>query len=392
MQFIENGPSIPDELLIARDEGRVVFFCGAGVSKAVAKAPDFLELAQSVVGNLGVSEDDPARKVIQEIKDIQSRIEVGGLIPVDRVFGLLERNFLSRDIESEVAKALKPNSNPDLSAHQILIDLAKGPDGKVRLVTTNFDLLFEACDKSLPFFNPLKLPEPSKTEEFDGIIHLHGHVNDDYSGAVGSGFVLSSAEFGRAYLSEGWATKFVKTIIDRYVVVFLGYTAEDPPVHYLLEALQKHNNKLGNLYAFQSGTQTDADSKWRYKGVQTISYDSPKKYEKLWETLKAWSIRANNPNKWYDGVIHKAKMGPESLLPFERGQVAHIASTNIGMKRFADSIEPSPPAEWLCVFDRNRRFAAPSHTGSIGALGDKVDPFDIFCLDSDTPPAKNRSR
>lgn len=388
MQFIENGPSIPDELLMARDEGRVVFFCGAGVSKAMAKAPDFLELAQNVVENLGVSENDPARKVLQEIKDIQSRIEVGGLISVDRVFGLLERSFLSSDIEVEVAKALKPNPNSDLSAHQILINLAKGPDGKIRLITTNFDLLFEACDDSLPFFNPLRLPEPSKIEEFNGIIHLHGHVNDEYSGAVGSGFILSSSEFGRAYLSEGWATKFVKTIIDRYVVVFLGYTAEDPPIHYLLEALQKHNNELGNLYAFQSGTQTDADSKWKYKGIKTISFDGPNKYEKLWDTLKAWAVRANNPDKWYDEVIQKAKMGPESLFPFERGQVAHIASTNIGMKIFADSIEPPPPADWLCVFDRNRRFAAPSHTGKIGSLGEKVDPFDIFGLDSDTPPQK----
>ena len=36
MRFFENGPAIPDELLHARDEGRVVFFCGAGVSQAKA--------------------------------------------------------------------------------------------------------------------------------------------------------------------------------------------------------------------------------------------------------------------------------------------------------------------------------------------------------------------
>lgn len=33
MQFIPNGPSIPDELLVARDAGDVIFFCGAGVSQ-----------------------------------------------------------------------------------------------------------------------------------------------------------------------------------------------------------------------------------------------------------------------------------------------------------------------------------------------------------------------
>jgi hypothetical protein len=29
MRFLENGPNIPDELLLARDQDRVMFFCGA---------------------------------------------------------------------------------------------------------------------------------------------------------------------------------------------------------------------------------------------------------------------------------------------------------------------------------------------------------------------------
>lgn len=50
-----NGPSIPDELLIARDEGRVVFFCGAGVSMAFAGLADFFGLANEVIRRLGVA-------------------------------------------------------------------------------------------------------------------------------------------------------------------------------------------------------------------------------------------------------------------------------------------------------------------------------------------------
>lgn len=34
-----DGPDMPDELLTARDEGRVVFFCCAGVSRAQAELP-----------------------------------------------------------------------------------------------------------------------------------------------------------------------------------------------------------------------------------------------------------------------------------------------------------------------------------------------------------------
>jgi hypothetical protein len=32
VQFVTNGPDIPDALLQAHEEGRVVFFCGAGIS------------------------------------------------------------------------------------------------------------------------------------------------------------------------------------------------------------------------------------------------------------------------------------------------------------------------------------------------------------------------
>ena len=60
MRFLAGGPSIPEELLIARDEGRVVFFCGAGVSRARAGLSDFFGLAQRVIETLGVLTDSPA--------------------------------------------------------------------------------------------------------------------------------------------------------------------------------------------------------------------------------------------------------------------------------------------------------------------------------------------
>jgi len=32
MQFVADGPDIPDSLLKAREEGDLLFFCGAGIS------------------------------------------------------------------------------------------------------------------------------------------------------------------------------------------------------------------------------------------------------------------------------------------------------------------------------------------------------------------------
>ena len=385
MRFLKDSPTIPDALLIARDEGRVVFFCGAGVSRARAGLSDFFGLADDVIHKLGVPKDNPACKILNEAREIDKRTGVSGLISADRIFGLIERDFLVGDIEAAVAEALHPAENVDLSAHQILLDLATTPEGKVQLVTTNFDRLFEDCSDTLKIWQPPRLPDPSRHVEMDGIIHLHGYATSDYTGAEGDGFILSSSEFGRAYLSDGWATQFFREIIDRYDVVFVGYTADDPPVHYLLEALNKKAGSLDGVYAFQSGSANEATAKWLHKGVEAIPYAENDGHRALWETLAAWAERAKAPDDWYKSVIDLAKKGPEQLQPHERGQVAHIISTVEGARKFSEGDDP-PPAEWLCVFDPYQRYSKPGRTGEFGGHGQFVDPFDLYGLDTDIVP------
>ena len=387
MRFLAKGPSIPDELLIARDAGRVIFFCGAGISRAFAGLPGFFGLAQNIIEALGVAADDPAGRIIEEAREIDRRTGISGLISADRVFGLLERSFTRRDIEAAVAKALKPSLATDLSAHRIMLDLARGPDGKVRLVTTNFDLLFESCDYSLPCSSPPRLPDPLRFEEFEGIIHLHGHVDKDYMGADGDGFVLSSSQFGRAYLSDGWATSFMRSVLDKYVMVFIGYTADDPPVQYLLEALSSSSKSLEGIYAFQAGSEDEAESKWRHKGAHPIAYEEADSHKALWDTLTAWASRARDSAAWYGKVIALAQKGPKALLPHERGQVAHVVSSLEGARKFSASEEP-PPAEWLCVFDPAIRYSKPGHLFSPGKQVPLFDPFDAYGIDTDPFPPK----
>ena len=62
MQFVANGPDIPDALLQAHEEGRVVFFCGAGISYP-AGLPGFKGLVKEIYRLIGTSEFDlPAHK------------------------------------------------------------------------------------------------------------------------------------------------------------------------------------------------------------------------------------------------------------------------------------------------------------------------------------------
>lgn len=387
MRFLADGPSIPDDLLLARDQGRVIFFCGAGVSRARAQLPDFFGLASKVVSKLGVDQNSPAYKLIQEAQEIDRRVGIPGVISADRVFGLLERDFASIDIEEAVASALKPPADCDLIAHRILLDLATTPEGTVQLVTTNFDRLFDDCGRNLCVWQPPRLPDPSLPNEINGVVYLHGRATPTYTGAEGDGFVLSSSEFGRAYLSDGWATTFIREILGKYIVVFVGYTADDPPVQYLLEALRKTSGNRENAYAFQSGNHDDAVARWRHKGVEAIPYSPEDAHAALWKSLDAWAERARDPDAWLTKVIDASQKGPTALQPHERGQVTHVISTYEGVKRFCEG-EILPPAEWLCVFDKYRRFAKPGNSISLSIEGPYVDPFDLYGLDSDPLPTK----
>jgi hypothetical protein len=105
MRFHADGPSIPDELLLARDEGQVIFFCGAGVSYARARLPDFYGLAAAVLTDLGSADGSPARLLLSAA--LQERKTAGvGEYPADRIFAHLENEFEIVDVRAAVARAL----------------------------------------------------------------------------------------------------------------------------------------------------------------------------------------------------------------------------------------------------------------------------------------------
>jgi len=385
MRLIADGPWLPDELLTARDAGQVIFFCGAGVSQAQARLPNFPNLAGRVLTSLGSGSDSPARRLFEASRKFEKDTGLTGIVATDRVFGLLEREFDPAEVREAVAEALRPPVGYGLDAHRTMLDLARDRAGVARLVTTNFDLLFEECDPSLGSFSPPHLPDPRREKDFRGIIHIHGRVDPCYRFACDDEFVLSSADFGHAYLSDGWATRYIQRLLSRYKIVFVGYSADDPPVQYLLEALDRGNERPNKLYAFQAGDVVQAAAQWVHKGVSPIPYESADGHAALWRTLGAWAERARDVNAWHRAVGQLAANGPAGLLPHERGMIAHLAATSDGARRLAAAEDPLP-ATWLCVLDPNRRYDAPGPVDPYEETSERFDPFDALGLDSDRAP------
>ena len=381
MRFCADGPNIPDELLESRDKGDVVFLCGSGVS-IPAGMPNFLGLAKYVFDKLNVQQDADLRSLLT-LAENESTPEAARP-SLDLIFNQLQRDYHPGEIDYHVANCLRTKPHPCVSTHKTVRRLSRSADGSPQIVTTNFDLLFQYKNKRMAHFVPPTLPDLSSGQPLKGIVYLHGRINHNTIRRESrQRFVLSSSDFGRAYLAEGWATRFVRELLDRYTVVLLGYSANDPPIEYLLQGLQA--SELRNrepIYAFVSETKEFNQSVWDDRGVIALTYPSTGgDHAALWNTLEAWADRGDDPPAWRHNLVELARSGPRDLNGHERGQVASLLKTLEGARAFSDA-DPPPPAEWLCVLDKTIRLGEPIHD----PFGEHptYDPQKLYGLDDDS--------
>jgi hypothetical protein len=212
------GIDLPSAILDAQANRELVIFAGAGVSKSPpSNLPDFPELANGLANGtaaLGKGED------------------------VDRFLGKLPENL---NIYERTRRLLSDPSSKPNSLHRDLLRVFSD-HSSVRLVTTNFDDHFasaalEVFSGECPelFFAPA-LPVGN---DFAGIVHVHGSVRKD-----SRRMVLTDSDFGRAYLTEGWARRFIQDLFLSFTVLFVGYRHDDPVMHYLARGLPPSEPRL----------------------------------------------------------------------------------------------------------------------------------------------------
>lgn len=389
MRFHADGPSIPDTLLHRCDDGRVVFLCGAGVS-VPSDMPDFVKLTKFVVEFFDPPSDSEIMKAFQPwLADEPDEGKPATKVPLDQIFNLLHLEYGKDEVNAQVTKRLSVSREIKNYGreHGLIKRISSSPSGKPQIVTTNFDRLFEAGPErgNLVPHVPPAFPDLNFGSKIEGITYLHGRLVDP--DAEHHPYVLSSADFGRAYLSEGWATNFIRHLLERYTVVLVGYQAEDPPIKYLLQGLN-HDGQYdrSRLYAFDCGRPEDIEAKWRDRGVTAIAYSD---HAVLWESMEAWADRADDPRKWRASIIAKSQQDPKNLAPYERGQVAHVLRTVQGARLFAES-DPMPHPEWVCVMDANVRSAKQSR--GYGEDAEVFDPWGTYGLDDDLKDIPDEDR
>lgn len=333
-----------------------------------AGLPSFAGLAKGIIDKLG------SKKAIEPY-------ERGDF---DRAFNALFREFGRDEIDLQVFNALRAPKNPDLKNHQNLLTLSRSADGRPQIVTTNFDLLFERAESGIRASIPPILPNLELNQSIDGLVYLHGRLISPQSTKLPA-YVVSSSDFGRAYLSEGWAASFVKSLREQFAIVLVGYRAEDPPMRYLLEGLHSaiEHRYSHPIYAFTPGDAEEAEELWSERGVTPIPYTAiDGNHDCLWNTIEAWADSVKSPDKWTNNVISLAQRPPHEVQPYERGQVCFLISNKEGAKAFAQA-DPPALAEWLCVFDHFCRYAEPQKISWDDP--EEIDPLNLYGLDDDPP-------
>ncbi|MGL0949871.1 anti-phage defense-associated sirtuin Dsr1 [Vibrio vulnificus] len=375
MQFITDGPDIPDALLQAHEEGRVVFFCGAGISYP-AGLPGFKGLVEQVYQLNGTS-----------LSAIESDAFERGQF--DATLDLLERRIPGQRlaVRRSLAHALKPKLRRKgaIDTQAALLRLARSREGTLRLVTTNFDRIFHVAAKRtgqvFQAYGAPMLPIP-KNSRWDGLVYLHGLLPEKADDTALNRLVVSSGDFGLAYLTERWAARFVGELFRNYVVCFVGYSINDPVLRYMMDALAA-DRMLGEItpqaWALgdcEPGQEHQKTIEWEAKGVTPILYNVPagsSDHSALHQTLHVWSEIYRDGVQGKEAIVVKHALArPQDSTRQDDfvGRMLWALSDKSGLpaKRFAD-LNPPPSLDWLLEhlsherFEHGdlARFGVPSH-------------------------------
>jgi hypothetical protein len=317
---------VPESLLEAQRNGSLVVFAGAGVSMPPpSDYPSFERLALQIAEGsaLDREEDEPPDRFLGRLQNVGTRVH-------ERARGLLSLS------------SSRPNQ-----LHVDLLRLFDAGSG-IRLVTTNFDTHFttaaeETLEDEVAIYRAPALPPGHR---FDGIVHLHGSVEQDPQELV-----LTDGDFGRAYLTEGWARRFLQTMFERYTVLFVGYSHNDVVTSYLARGLPPETR--GQRFAL---THESDPGRWNLLGVSPITYpltDAPNSHEALGRSVGRWVDNTRMGALDHEQKIEEMVRVPPPLEPEDADYIEGALKDPTRAQFF---VRYAGGPEWLRWADRQPAF------------------------------------
>ena len=322
------GVEFEEPLINALRDGKLVIFAGAGVSMGCpACLPSFAGLACQVAKKFGKSKEKPGAEdqFLGELKDAGA------------------------DVHLCVAELLQQNNPKPTELHRNLLRCYNKAEN-VRIVTTNFDLLFEQAANKL--FNPapqkFEAPALPLGERFQGIVHIHGSINDPQE------MVLTHRDFGRAYLTEadGWARRFLVDLLTESTVLFIGYSHNDTIMTYLTPSLPRYDSN--RRYVLTGSEENDAKP-WRTLGIEPITFSQSDEndYSELDKILKTLADHIQRSILDWQQEITGIAEKPPPMDEESAGSITYALRDPETTRFFTDAAK-SP--DWISWLDERKYF------------------------------------
>lgn len=315
--WITGDVEIPQTVVDAHAEGDLVFFVGAGASMGPPSLqPSFEGLAKVMAEQAG----EPFAKE-------------GGL---DFFLGSLPEGFDTRRHVRDKILSGPPQFSP---THTAITQLA-ATSGQFQIVTTNFDLHLEnaAAAAGVTPADIWHSPALPIGSNYAGLVYLHGSVR-----RPPEELIVTDRDFGRAYITEAWATRFLLPMFDKRTVVFVGYSHEDTIMRYLALGLPSNTRR----YAF---TNDGDDPKWEHLEITPIPYTlrGERDHRNLEDALTTWAKRAKMGALEHDARVQEIIDGESTTLPLpERDYLISQIETEEGARRFAARATEHRWLRWL---------------------------------------------
>ena len=322
------GIDFPSPLLSALRDGELVIFAGAGVSMGEpACLPSFKELAEKIAQRTG-----------EVLQDGESE---------DHFLGRLDQKGVK--VHERAVRGLRGNNPKPTALHKNLLRLYQKSE-QVRVVTTNFDLLFEKAAQDVFGTVPKvsQAPELPQARDFNGIAHIHGDLKHP------QGIVLTDEDFGRAYITDAWARNFLVELFGHFTVLFVGYSHNDIILTYLARALSSDETKPRFVLTDDRDLQH-----WELLRIKPIIYPKPdaKDHNRLYEGVRRLADRANfSLSDWQRKITDLAEKPPLSLDEEAADLIADSLSY-AERTRFFTQAATSP--EWIDWLSRRGQHLVP---------------------------------
>ncbi|WP_305785572.1 SIR2 family protein [Symbioplanes lichenis] len=301
---------LPRDLVDAHRSGDLVIFVGAGASIAPpSNLPSFWKLTEEIAADAGVPM---------------------GTDELDVILGYADAHPLM-DVHRRIAETIGVATSRPNDVHRAIGRLAAaGPTARV--VTTNYDRHLSTV---LPGLAEYRGPALPLGNDFDGLVYLHGTLGQDPRRLV-----ATDADFGAAYLLDGWAVRFLERMFRSFTVLFVGYSHNDFAMTYLARALPASSRR----FAF---TVDDPDQArhWQRLGITAVPYTKDAQdHTPLPIVLGKWAGQAAMSLLDHRQRVAELLSGPPSGVPEEMSYLEDIVATADKVTYFA---EYARGPEWL---------------------------------------------